>query len=546
MPRPAAAPPPSDPPPVPTHPAGDAASGSAPDRAVDLSALSRSPLIRLAALVLAGVSLGLTAPLPALLWWVLGVSGLVVALAAHRRDRSARRTGPGAARVRGVTLAAAAFALVAAWARWRAGYASPHDIRAYLTDAPQLARVVGTVVGDPRPTAPDRGAFAGFGYQPPGTLAELKLETIATPGGPEPVTGRLLLNMSREDARLAAGQRIEATGWLARFGPRLNPGDRDFAAAMADQGIHGRLTLRARGNWRALAPQPGVPPQAAAAGQAAGPPRAALDSVSAWWDAGRAAIRRRAADALALGMIRPEAALEPTGGYRPAALPDDARALGLLDALLLGRYTPGAADLRDAFRSVGLAHILSISGAHLAILVGLVWGVARALTDRPPRAAAVALVVLGLYLLAVPGRVPILRAGIMTGLFFAATAVGRRASPIELLALAGAVILLWRPTDLASPGFQLSFAAVLGLLLFTRGVARWLWPPPVIQPVHTPAALVAARWGVDLFAASLVAFLVTMPLVALHFGIVITRSAPRTNKSSVTVDFSRKRLQTFL
>src|SRR5690606_21516910 len=141
-----------------------------------------------------------------------------------------------------------------------------------------------------------------------------------------------------------------------------NPGDRDVRQMFAQRGIDGRLMLPSRSNW-SLVSEPG-----------------ALGALARL----RAQVSDGAARSLRLG------------------LPDDPRRTGFLDLILLGRRTADIAELSDAFQKVGLAHILSISGAHLAILMSLVAGAVSLLVRSPPRAAAIVLAVLVLYLLAVP------------------------------------------------------------------------------------------------------------------------------------------------
>ncbi len=88
-----------------------------------------------------------------------------------------------------------------------------------------------------------------------------------------------------------------------------------------------------------------------------------------------------------------------------------------------------------------------------------------------------------------------------------------------MLALSAIVVLLWQPVDLFSAGFQLSFG-VVALLLFAKPTAYWLWPPPVVPTQHQTVGRQVARWVVDYFAASVVAFGVALPMVAHHFAMV--------------------------
>src|SRR5690606_169172 len=124
-------------------------------------------------------------------------------------------------------------------------------------------------------------------------------------------------------------------------------------------------------------------------------------------------------------------------------MPDtsDASRVALLHALLLGQRQSLPRELTESFRDVGLSHILSISGAHLGILVGMVWAVARLVLAVPSRSAMVALGVLLLYLSAVPLETPIVRSAIMAGLYALAYSTGWRIRPLEPLGAATLVVL---------------------------------------------------------------------------------------------------------
>lgn len=375
-------------------------------------------------------------------------------------------------------------ALSAAWLIVRADYsgAGGGGLAAYVGESSQLARVVGEVIEPPATGSPARGAFAGFNYENPSTRFVLRVERIEVDGEWVDARGDLMLRIDEADHRLGSGQVIEAAGWLGAVAGPSNVGEFDYRDYLAERGIVGRLTMRNRGNWTLLDDRrPGI-------------------------DGFQRALRQTCADH-ALRSLR-------------LGMDDDTPTLGLLEMMLLGRKDSSSSEVRIAFRQVGLAHLLSISGAHLGILMGLVWMVARFFVPYPPRAAMIVLAVLALYLLAVPLRVPIVRSGIMAGVFCAAYATGRQVRPFQVLAFAAVVVLLWRPMDLFSPGFQLSFAAVAGLILFVQPVSDWLWPRPEVLPGHQSISWVIGRWCVDYLSVSLVAFAVVAPLVAYHFQMV--------------------------
>ncbi len=375
--------------------------------------------------------------------------------------------------------------LSAGWFVVRSGDVSGQSLPAYVGEHSQLARVRGEVVEVPNSGSPRRGAFAAYAYEPPSTKAVLQVSEIEVDDSWTPVRGRLHMRIDQADYRIQAGKWIEAFGWLGAIrGPR-NLGEFDYRGYLAEQGIVGRLTLRSRDNWTEL--------------EASGYSGFDLDRTQRRL---RQVCADKAVDSLRIG------------------LDDDTPTLGLLETMLLGRKDRSSSEVRVAFRQVGLAHLLSISGAHLGILLGLVWLVARWFVPHPPRAGLVVLVVLLLYLMAVPLRVPIVRSAIMAAVFGGAYATGRSVKPMQALSLAMTVVLLWRPADLFSPGFQLSFSAVAGLILFVQPVSDWLWPKPEVLPEHVNVGWVIGRWCVNYLSVSLVAFAVVAPLVAYHFQMV--------------------------
>lgn len=422
-----------------------------------------SPICVVTAFWIAGILLGRVAP-----WggpWLCAASlATVVAVLMVARRRS------------GAALRWLLIAVAATGSAWFATdrFHVPHDhVGQYLSRESTLVRVIGTVEGPVQVRSAQRGAFSHLSYEPPSTVFTLRLSTIVLDDRDQPCNGTLLVKISESDYELRSGNRIVATGWLSRIRGPLNPGERDYQRVYREAGIDGRLTLANRGNRRLL--------------DASG----AASIVARWRD--------RAS----------EAASQLLG----AGLEDNRARVGLLQRLLLGRTSVDAAEISQLFRRVGLAHLLAISGAHLAILLGLTWFGMRLITGRPRLAAGVVLIALAMFLIVVPWRVPIVRAGIMAGLFAAGYASGRRAAALDLLAMAALILLVWRPADLFTGGFQLSFGVVTALILFTRRVGQWIWPDPL-----APGPRMGwMRWAVDYLAVSLIAFAVAMPIAAYHF-----------------------------
>jgi competence protein ComEC len=137
----------------------------------------------------------------------------------------------------------------------------------------------------------------------------------------------------------------------------------------------------------------------------------------------------------------------------------------LLAGLLLGDRAELPRDIDDAFRRAGVYHVLAVSGFNVALLAAAVWALCR-LARLPRRASAATAIVVVIGFALVVGPSPsVLRAVVMAVLVLAALILERDASVTNSLALAALAILAVRPGDLFDPGFQLSFAATLGIVV---------------------------------------------------------------------------------
>ncbi len=416
------------------------------------------PLLRVMAAALIGVWLGQW-PIPLLGWLLISLVAVILCFV---------RQHP-------FWVLLAVVSLFASWAGVRHRYMPADDIRQYMQDEAQLLEVTGTIISPVYMTSSHRGAMGKFSYRPPSTLFVLKVDHL----GAGSASGKLLVKLDLADARLVRGDRVRCLGWAQRIGLPGNPGEINYRQTLEREGIGGRITLPHGGNLEQLAHSGSL----------------------AWFIRLRGWCARLARQSLDLG-------IEP---HTPR--------LGLLQTMLLGHRPSNLAELDDAFRRVGLAHLLSISGAHLGILLWLTWMVAKLFFSYPPRAATCVLIVLGLYLLVVPTRVPIARAGIMATVFCLAQITGRRTQPLDVLAIACLIVLAWRPSDLFTPGFMLSFGTVGGLVLFVQPVSHWLWPDPTVVLLKQTRHHLARRMA-DYLAVNVVAFSISLPLVIFHYKMI--------------------------
>ncbi|HCX85416.1 MAG TPA: hypothetical protein DHV14_09870 [Micrococcales bacterium] len=153
-------------------------------------------------------------------------------------------------------------------------------------------------------------------------------------------------------------------------------------------------------------------------------------------------------------------------GLRSAVegLPPHAR--GLLPGIAVGDDSAVPPALVDAMRAAGLTHLLAVSGAHVAIVVGLVL-IGTAGVPRAVRLGVSAVVLAGLVLL-VGAEPSVVRAGAMGLVAMLALGLGRRSAAVPALAVAGAVLVLTDPWLARSPGFALSVLATAGIVLWSR------------------------------------------------------------------------------
>ena len=203
-----------------------------------------------------------------------------------------------------------------------------------------------------------------------------------------------------------------------------------------------------------------------------------------------------------------------------AALPP--REAGLVRAIGTGDRGGIDSETADAFARSGLAHLLSVSGLHLAVVAFGAYRLMRAglarlgrAPDRDERrpAALLALPVTALYALGTGADVPVVRSALAAALAFGAVLFDREADALNGIALALIAVLAAAPGALLDPSLQLSFASVAGLALLSGPLRRAL-------PVEPDRARWHGRAREILLAsicASTAATLATAPIVAFHF-----------------------------
>ena len=335
------------------------------------------------------------------------------------------------------------------------------------------ALIAGGAIGAARLEAID----AGRPLAPPGTAvrADAVLAEHLRPGAfgssatvelvDGPARGTRLLARGRGwPPALEPGEVLHVTGLVRR--PRAPPaGGFDFDALLLRRGVAGELSLTA----------------ARRTGRRRGGIEGLLDGA-----------RSRAERGIGSGLERADAAL--------------AR------GLVLGQDERISQTTRDDFRAAGLGHLLAVSGQNVALLVALLLPLAVALRLGPRGRIALLLCGVGLYVPLAGAGAPLQRAGVMAAAGLFALLAERPASRAWALGLAAAVTLTLNPRVSGDPGWQLSFAAVIGMLVLGPGLRRAF----AGLPAHLGDAL----------ALTLAATLATGPLAAFHFGNVALLGLP--------------------
>lgn len=318
---------------------------------------------------------------------------------------------------------------------------------------------VASIDADPLARAPAGAAnLRGYLVQLPsvgetGSRARLRV--------PDPGQTIELRTSAALPADLRIGDELSAAGVLSEVDPRSarTPEAKSYAEYLLRNGIRRRLTART----------------VTATGFRRGGAAGAVD-----------AIRARAETALAVG-LPPE-----------------------LAALLRGMVLGGDAGLSEQtvadFRTAGLSHILAVSGQNVILIVILVQALLMAAGAARRWRLILPAAVIVIYVALCGAQASVVRAGAMGLAGLAAIAASRPSSRLYALTLAAIVVLGFNPRATQDVGAQLSFAAVLGLMAFTRPLAARFSRLP--------------SWCAEALAATIGATLATAPLMALHFGAV--------------------------
>lgn len=186
----------------------------------------------------------------------------------------------------------------------------------------------------------------------------------------------------------------------------------------------------------------------------------------------------------------------------------DESSAGFITTLLTGDNSMIEADERQSFNATGVAHILSISGAHVAALAWLISILLSPLTLARRRRwrFGITIVLLWWFAMLTGMSASAVRSVIMASILLVGLILERNSNPLNSLCLACIIILVGDPMALYSPGFQLSFVATAAIIIFVTETSG--------SKFMTKGGLRRLKQVVGV---TLIATIATAPLVAYHF-----------------------------
>lgn len=297
--------------------------------------------------------------------------------------------------------------------------------------------------------------------------AVAKVRQLVRKGITLPVTGNVIIYFSKETRvdSLHYGTRIILSNHLQRIRNSGNPGAFDYARYCAMNDIHYQVYLR----------QEEV---VTLTGSDVNVVREAIYKARTWL----------------LGVLRNNI--------------DGKSEIGIAEALLIGYRGDLDRSLLQSYSNTGVVHVIAISGLHLGMIYGLVAWLLRAIGRRRTkifRMIILLLVLWGFSFLAGAGP-SIVRSAIMFSCLVVADAFGRRSDGLNALAVSFFLLVATNPFNLWDVGFQLSYTAVAGILLFMRPITRQLF-------FRNPIML--RIW--QLTAMTISAQVLTLPVMLYHF-----------------------------
>ena len=185
------------------------------------------------------------------------------------------------------------------------------------------------------------------------------------------------------------------------------------------------------------------------------------------------------------------------------------RERGLAEALLIGYKDDLDKTLIQSYSNTGVVHIIAISGLHLGLIYWLLVQLLKLFqNNRYISWIRPVIIIAGLWLFSLlAGAQPsILRSAVMFTCIVIGAGIGRKSSIYNSLAFSAFTLLCWNPYWLWDVGFQLSYSAVLSIVIFMR---------PIYNLIYLKNKILDFFWKIN--AVTIAAQILTLPLSIYHF-----------------------------
>ena len=332
-----------------------------------------------------------------------------------------------------------------------------------------VVQVVGVVDEEPAPDA----------------QFQLRLESVTLNGETlrtsAPVLVRLLQPL---DKLLQYGDRVEMFGDLHRLAPPRNPGSFDSPKIRQRQGIYSELKVRFPKDSTVLEQNRGSP-----------------------FIARAFALRHWMEKTMALD------------------IEDSPELVAMIQSMVLGSRGESLAETKRLFQYTGTMHLFAVSGMNVAMLAGMAAWLLQVARVQRRAMACVVIPLLWIYCYATGLTASSLRATVMASMVFAGFLLDRPSLPWNTLGVSTLVILAWNPSQLFTPGFQLSFGMVAFLMAVAGPLQKWLeqftqpdpFLPRVLWSRPTILHFKIKQTLTGVLAVSTVAWIGSMPLTVYYF-----------------------------
>lgn len=340
-----------------------------------------------------------------------------------------------------------------------------HDVRQYASGENKEVLIKGVVCSEPvRKTG---GHFNKLSFNvTPDKLIYSEQE--------RPVTGKVLVDLYGRPDDIRIGDIVAVSGELSIPGGKTNPAGFDYKNYLKYQGIASRLVSSSHDLSGVI-------------GRTKDPVFLFRRTLSR--------IKQRA-----LGII---------GDYLPGESRD------LMDSILLGRRQGLDTGTKDLFAKTGTMHIIAVSGLHVGIIGASILAVLLAV--RIPKKMAYVLTILSIFSFALMSgaRPSAMRAAIMLSFLLLSQLLNRRVDLISSLFLSAFIIVFASPGQLFTPGFILSYSAVLSIIFLTPVLKPFIARRRGLRPRNK-----ALRPLTTSISVSLAVWLGTLPIVTSYFNII--------------------------